>query len=124
MKAMKAKALSLALLAACLAGPASPLLAAETAAPAVRVAAINTPDPTQQIKDMARLFRAGDVAGMARAAVPPSHWDMARGAWEVKRMEPTTAHDRENATSSDLSVRRAASTAAGSRTTRRTARQR
>lgn len=95
MKAMKAKALSLALLAACLAGPASPLLAAEPAAPAVRVSAINTPDPAQQIKDMARLFRAGDVAGMVRAAVPPSHWDMARGAWEIKRMEPTTAHDRE-----------------------------
>ena len=35
MKAMKAKALSLALLAACLAGPASPLFAAEAAVPLV-----------------------------------------------------------------------------------------
>jgi hypothetical protein len=91
---MKTKLLTLALLAAGLVAPTSLLLAAEAAAPVVRAAAINTPDPAQQVREMARLFRAGDVAGMARAAVPASRWEEAKLMWELHRLEPISAHDK------------------------------
>lgn len=90
---MKAKLLSLALLAAGLVAPTSTLLALDPAVPAVRVAAINTPDPAQQVREMARLFRAGDVAGMARAAMPASKWEEAQRLWELQRQKPIDADD-------------------------------
>jgi hypothetical protein len=90
---MKTKLLTLALLAAGLAGPALPLSAAERSAP-VSVAAVNTPDPAQQVRDLARLFRAGDVAGMARTMMPASKWEEVRLLWELKRQEPISEKDR------------------------------
>src|SRR5688500_20017712 len=91
---MKAKLLSLALLAAGLVAPTSVLLALEPAAPSVRAAAINSPDPAQQVREMARLFRAGDVAGMARTMVPASKWEEAKLMWELHRLEPISADDQ------------------------------
>jgi hypothetical protein len=91
---MKAKVLSLALLAAGLVAPTSALLAVDRAAPAVSAAAINTPDPAQQVREMARLFRAGDVTGMARALVPASKWEEAKLMWELHRLEPVSAQDQ------------------------------
>lgn len=91
---MKTKLLSLALLAAGLAAPTSLLLATEQAKPVVQAAAIDAPDPAQQVREMARLFRAGDVAGMARAAMPASKWEEARLMWELHRLEPISARDQ------------------------------
>jgi hypothetical protein len=71
------------------------LLAREAAAPQLSVAAVNSPDPAAQLRDMARLFRAGDVTGLARAMLPASKWEQARAAWEIKRLEPVSKHDQE-----------------------------
>jgi hypothetical protein len=90
---MKAKLLVLALLAAGVAGPTSSLLAADAATSTARVA-VNTPDPAQQIQEVARLFRAGDVAGLARVMVPPSKWAQAQTAYELQRLEPISDEDR------------------------------
>lgn len=90
---MKAKLLTLALLAAGLASASLPTVAATRTAPA-SVSSVTTPDPAQQIRDLARLFRAGDVVGLARAAVPASKWAAAKAAWEIKRQEPVSEHDR------------------------------
>lgn len=92
---MKRTLLSLALVATGLVGPAFPLLAAPAAATASHTAAINAPDPARQIEDMARLFRAGDVAGLVRATVPPSKWEEIRQHYERERQEPISEHDRE-----------------------------
>ena len=90
---MKAKLLSLALLAAGLVGPTSPLLALETA-PVTRAHSVSTPDPARQIKDLARLFRTANVAGLAQALVPPSKWEEVRLVYELKRLEPISEEDR------------------------------
>lgn len=89
---MKTKLLVLALLAAGAVAPAATLMAAPAAT--AQVAAINTPDPAAQIRESARMFRAGDVAGLARSLVPPSKWAQARAAYELHRLEPTSAEDR------------------------------
>lgn len=91
---MKRTLLSLALVAAGLVGPALPLLAT-AATPAVTVAATNAPDPAAHIENLARLFRAGDVVALARAAVPPSKWEEIRTRYEIARQEPIDADDRE-----------------------------
>lgn len=91
---MKTKLLTLALLAAGLAGMAAfPLSAAEPAA-RTGAAAVASPDPAQQVRELAHLFRAGDVAGLARAMTPASRWEDVRQRWELKRMEPVSAKDR------------------------------
>lgn len=90
---MKAKLLSLALFTAGLIGPFAPTLA-DAAPPAARSQAIATPDPAKQIKDLGRLFRASDVAGLVQALVPPSKWEEVRLVYELKRLEPTSEEDR------------------------------
>lgn len=92
---MNGKLMSLTLLAAVLAGTSSPLLAKERApAPQQRATHVVAPDPARQIQDLARLFRAGDVAAIAQAVVPPSKWEEVRLVYELKRLEPVTDADR------------------------------
>lgn len=88
---MKTKLLVLALLAAGAVAPVATVIAAP--GPAVQVAAINTPDPAAQLRESARLFRAGDVAGLVRSFVPPGKWAEARAAYERQRLEPVDAED-------------------------------
>ncbi len=86
--------LSLTLLAA-LTGPASAAPAVESTAPAgYQTTRYAVPDPAVQVREWARLFRASDVAGLARALVPPSRWEEARLAYELKQLDPISDHDR------------------------------
>lgn len=87
---MKAKILSLALLAAGLAGAAPDLLAA-SATPA---AAIAVPDPAQQMQEWARLFRQGDLRALAQAMTPAGKWEEARLMYELKRLDEVSDQDR------------------------------
>ena len=88
---MKSKLLSLSLLAVAVVGP-SALLAAPAAAPAA-VSVTNTnrnaPDPAVEIKHLAELFRAGDLAGLAQGLTPRRQWEQARLAYEMQRNKPT-----------------------------------
>jgi hypothetical protein len=92
---MKRKLLSLALVAAGLVGPAFPLLAASAAHPAAQAAAVDAPDPARQVRELARLFRAGDVPGLVHAMVPPSQWEKIRSEYERERAEPISTQERE-----------------------------
>lgn len=89
---MKRKLLSLALMAAFAAGPAFTSFAMAAAPSAT--AAISAPDPARHVEDLARLFRAGDVTGLAEALIPPSKWEEVRLMYELKRLEPTSDEDR------------------------------
>ncbi|HVH35634.1 MAG TPA: hypothetical protein VM847_16155 [Tahibacter sp.] len=93
---MKTKLLSLSLLAVAVVGP-SALLAAPAAAPAA-VSVTNTnrnaPDPAVEIKHLAELFRAGDLAGLAQGLTPRRQWEQARLAYEMQRNKPTGEAER------------------------------
>lgn len=91
---MKARLLPLSLLLAGLMGAAPPLLAQTTAATATQQGAVTTPDPARQIQDLVRLLRANDVAGLARAMVPPSRFQEAYQAYEFQRSEPISEAER------------------------------
>jgi hypothetical protein len=91
---MNAKLLSLALLVTGLAGVTTPAFAAERPQVAEQSRKYATPDPARQIHDVAQLFRAGDVAGLAQALIPPSHYEQMRLAYELKRLDPITEEDR------------------------------
>lgn len=94
---MKRTILSLALLAAGLVGGNSPLQAAETAVArsvAVAAVAVTAPDPAQQLTQLARLFRAGDVEALARAVVPPSRWEELELTYQLVQLEPVSEEDR------------------------------
>lgn len=71
-------------------GPASsaPIVAGAAAS------ATTAPDPAAHVEQLVRLFRAGDVAALARASVPPSKWAQIQAAWEVQRHEPISDADR------------------------------
>lgn len=90
---MNARLLSASLLAAGLFAAAVPLHAQQTRSSygATSIAAI---DPAMQLEQMARMFRANDVAGLARAMVPPSQWEEIRLAYQRKQLEPISAEDR------------------------------
>lgn len=91
---MKSKLLCLSLMAAGLIGPVSVVSALETAPQPVRAASVSAPDPAIEIKHLAELFRAGDLAALAQAMTPRSKWEEARAKFEQKRNRPTTAADR------------------------------
>ncbi|MBN8739260.1 MAG: hypothetical protein BGP24_09180 [Lysobacterales bacterium 69-70] len=94
---MKTTLLSLGLLAVAVIGP-SPLLAAPAAAPAAApvpaAARANAPDPAVEIKHLAQLFRAGDLAGLAQGLTPRRQWEQARLAYEMQRNKPTSEAER------------------------------
>jgi hypothetical protein len=91
---MKTTLLSLSLLAVAVIGP-STLLAAPAAAPAPASAATaNAPDPAVEIRHLAELFRAGDLAGLAQGLTPRRQWEQARLAYEMQRNKPTGEAER------------------------------
>ncbi|TDR42002.1 hypothetical protein DFR29_10958 [Tahibacter aquaticus] len=91
---MKMKLLSLALLTAGLVGTVSSLHAQDNAPPAARAATVAAPDPAQEINNLVRLFRAGDLAALAQAMTPRSKWEAARAAFEAQRRKPVSEADR------------------------------
>lgn len=88
--------LSAALLASAASGAATPTqvsalgLATTIAAPAATV-----PDPGQQVAEMARLFRANDLVGLVRAALPEARYAQIRAEYESHRNDPADADDRQ-----------------------------
>lgn len=87
---MNARFLSLALVAAGLVGVGAPFIYSTATA----ASAYTAPDPALQIKDLARKFRAGDVAGLAEGLIPPQKWELAKLGYELQRMQPTTEEQR------------------------------
>jgi hypothetical protein len=71
---------------------------AEPAAPvriqAAATAASHAPDPARQVRELVRLFRASDVAGLAQALVPPSKWEEIQLVYELKQLEPVGDKER------------------------------
>lgn len=90
---MKTTLLSLSLLAVAMIGP-SPLLAAPAAPVAVSAASQSAPDPAVEIRHLADLFRAGDLAGLAQGLTPRRQWEEARLAYEMQRNKPTSESER------------------------------
>ena len=91
---MKTRLMSLTLLIGGLIGATAPLQAKESPQAAQRTASTTAPDPAQQIEELARLFRAGDLPALARAVVPPTQWERLKLVYELKRMEPISDEDR------------------------------
>jgi hypothetical protein len=89
---MKTRALRIALLAAFAFAPAA-ILAVGHAFSTARAATVT--DPAQQVEDMARLFEAGDVIGLAKAAIPPAHYEELKVAWELHRLVPAPERERQ-----------------------------
>lgn len=90
---MKSTLLSLALLAG-VAGANASLLAQPTHTLSAQVAGVVAPNPADQVEELARLFRAGDLTGLAQAMVPPSKWEEMRTAYELARQQPVSDEDR------------------------------
>lgn len=91
---MKTRLLSLTLLAAALAGPGAAFAAPADAVATTAATTQAAPDPAIEIKQLAQLFRAGDVSGLAQALTPRSRWEAARTAFETQRHKPTSAEER------------------------------
>lgn len=91
---MKSKLLCLSLMAAGLIGPVPVVSALESTPQPVRVASVSAPDPAIEIKRLAELFRAGDLAALAQAMTPRSKWEAARAEFDRKRNKPTSEADR------------------------------
>lgn len=91
---MKTRLMSLTLLIGGLIGATAPLQAKEPPQATPRSASAVVPDPARQVEELARLFRAGDVAALARAMVPPTQWERLKLAYEFKRLHPISDEDR------------------------------
>lgn len=91
---MKMKWLSLALAAALAAGSASAVSAQGVAPNPSPASSVGAPDPASEINNLARLFRADDLAGLAQALTPRAKWEAARAAFETQRRKPTTETER------------------------------
>ena len=91
---MKTRLISLTLMIAGALGTVASVQAATAPTAIAASQAANTPDPAQHIEQLARLFRAGDLAAFAQAALPPSQWEHIRSEWERKRVRPVTDEDR------------------------------
>lgn len=93
---MKLKHLSFAVLLAGLVSAASPVLAQEieNQPVPVRSFSVTAPDPALQIRDLVRLLRSNDVAGVLQAAVPPSNYQKLRETYERARLEPVSETER------------------------------
>lgn len=91
---MKSSRLSMSLLFVGLISAINPAFAQERAAPVSRSAIQSVPDPALQIRDLARVLRANDLAGLAHALVPPSHFQLMRQSYELHRLKPITPAER------------------------------
>ncbi|MDZ4814421.1 MAG: hypothetical protein SGI99_17695 [Pseudomonadota bacterium] len=87
------KSIALSLLIVGLISTANPLLA-NNRAENQRITVVAAPDPAEQIRDLARLLRSNDLAGLIQATVPPSHYAQIRQAYELHRMQPITEKER------------------------------
>lgn len=87
-RTLKSLALATALAFPALAFPALPALAQPLLAVPVAASAV-APDPAHQLYELAQLFRAGDLAGLVRAAVPPDQWVALQSGYELAKMHPT-----------------------------------
>jgi hypothetical protein len=90
---MKTRTLRIALLAAFAFAPAVFVAAGHGAFSSAQAATIA--DPARQLEDMARLFEAGDIVGLAKAAIPPAHYEELKVAWELHRLVPAPERERE-----------------------------
>lgn len=91
---MKRTLLCAALLVAGIAGAALPLQAAPSVDGPSRSTGAHVPDPARQVQDIARLFRASDIAGLAQALVPPSKWEEMRLGYELMQLQPISDDER------------------------------
>ncbi len=89
---MKTSRLSMSLLFAGLISAFNPAFAQERATPASLTQSI--PDPALQIRDLARVLRSNDLAGLLNALVPPSQYQLMRQAYELHRLQPITPAER------------------------------
>jgi len=88
------KRVVLSLLIVGLIGAVSPLVAQKNAQAARINAVASIPDPAEQIRDMARLLRSNDLAGLVQSTIPPSVYQEMRLAYELHRLQPTSAAQR------------------------------
>ncbi len=91
---MKAKFLSLTLLAAGIIGGLSAMPVEARSAVAQTQSATRIPDPARQIEDLAWLFRASDVVGLSKAVVPASKWEEITLLYELKQLEKVDDEER------------------------------
>lgn len=88
------KRMSMSLLFVGLLSSTQPLLAQERVAPTARTAAVSAPDPAVQMREVVRVLRNNDVAGLVRAVVPPANYQQMRTAYELQRAQPSTEKQR------------------------------
>lgn len=55
----------------------------------------NLPDPAIQVRQAIERLRANDLVGLVQTVLPPAHYQMVQGAYEMKRNQPISDHDRE-----------------------------
>lgn len=80
--------------AAALALPLTPALAAPPTLAIQAATTASTADPAAQLHELAQLFRAGDLAGLAQAALPPAQWQALQQAHELARLRPIDEEQR------------------------------
>lgn len=91
---MALKSLLPLMLVAGLAVGSTPALAAVSDPAAASAQAKAAPDPAQHIRQLARLFRQGDLAAMAETALPPSSMEELRLGIELAQLQPISDEDR------------------------------
>ena len=72
----------------------TPALAAAAAPAVTSTQAKAAPDPAQQIRELARLFRQGDLVALAETALPPSSMEELRLGIELAQLQPISDEDR------------------------------
>jgi len=91
---MKSSRLSMSLLFVGLISAVNPAFAQERVTPVSRSVSQSVPDPALQIRDLARVLRANDLARLVNALVPPSQYQRMRQAYELHRLKPITPAER------------------------------
>ena len=91
---MKSSRLSISLLFVGVISAVNPVFAQERITPADSSVTQSVPDPALQIRDLARVLRNNDLAGLVSALVPPSQYQLMRQAYELHRLQPITPAER------------------------------
>jgi hypothetical protein len=92
---LKTKLLTATLVTVAAIAPAVIVNAADAPVIASAPAGYSAPDPAAQLRASVQRFRHGDLAGLAQSLIPPKHWEEARTAYELKRLEPLPEHARQ-----------------------------